>query len=56
MHAAGFCIIELGVQNGRFSTHPGFRFGQLYRVKLYKRPAIRELQMLMFLAQKMILQ
>jgi len=54
--AAGFCIIEFGALKGRFSKHPEIRFGELYRLKLYKKPAIRELQMLMFLARKMILQ
>jgi hypothetical protein len=49
-------VYTRGVLKGRFSKHPGICFGKLYRHKLYKRLTIRELQMPMFLAQKMILQ
>jgi hypothetical protein len=44
------------VWKGRFSKHPGFRFGQLCRLKLYKKLIIRALQILRFLAWKMISQ
>ena len=54
IHATGFCTIELGMLKGRLSEHPGFRSGKLYRLELYKKPTIRALQMLRFLAQKMI--